>query len=94
MAEKIIVSPRFTLQVRDFLKGLLVSVLTSVIVVVQSTIEQGSLTFNWKQIGMVAVGSAVAYLAKNFFSAPTVVTTYKTNEQAVNVAENIKDENK
>lgn len=92
MAEKVIVSPRFTLQVRDFLKGLLVSVLTSVIVVIQSTIEQGNLTFDWKQIGMVAVGSAVAYLGKNFFSAPKVVTTYKTNEHAISVAETIKDE--
>jgi len=94
MAEKVVVSPQFSLQARDFVKGLLLAVITSVLVVVQSTIETGSLKFNWQQIGMVAIGSIVAYLVKNFFSVPTVTTTYKSNEQAVTVAEEIKDGNK
>lgn len=94
MAEKIMVSPKFSLQVRDFLKGLLVSVITSVLVVVQSTLDAGALTFNWKQIWMVAIGSAVAYLLKNYFAPPSVTTTYSSNEQAKTVASNIAEDNK
>lgn len=94
MAENVVVSPQFSLQARDFLKGLILAVVTSVLVVLQSTIEAGSLSFNWQQIGMVALGSIVAYLAKNFFTPTKVVITYKTNEEAVAVAGDIKDSNR
>ncbi len=90
MANKVILSTQFTLQARDFLKGLLVAVLTSVAVVVQEVIQTGSLKFNWEQIGTVALGSAIAYLAKNFFAAPSVITTYASNDKAAEVAEDIK----
>ena len=94
MAEKVVVSPQFSLQARDFVKGLIVAVGTSVAVIIQSRLDSGSFDFNWKQIGIVALGSIVAYLAKNYFTPTTVAITYKTNEEANAVAVDIKDSNK
>ncbi len=72
----------YKLKLRDLLKGLLVSVITSVLVVIQSSLEMGNLTFNWKNIGMVAAGSAVAYLLKNFFTNDVKVAEKVLEEEA------------
>lgn len=52
----------------DFLKGLLMAVLSSVITVVYQTVEAGSLVFDWKAIGTMALTSALAYIMKNLFT--------------------------
>jgi hypothetical protein len=55
----------------DFLKGLIMAVLSSVITVVYQTVEAGSLTFDWKAIGTIALTSALAYIMKNLFTNST-----------------------
>lgn len=50
---------------RDFVKGLVIAVLTPIIVVIQQSLEAGQLTFNWKAIGVAALAAAAAYLLKN-----------------------------
>ena len=55
----------------DFIKGLLMAVLSSVITVVYQTVEAGSLTFDWKAIGTMAITSALAYIMKNLFTNST-----------------------
>ena len=55
----------------DFIKGLLMAVLSSVITVVYQTVETGSLTFDWKAIGTMAITSALAYIMKNLFTNST-----------------------
>ena len=72
---------RFKLNTRDFLRGLLVAVLTPVFVIVQQSIQLGSLSFNWKAIGMAAVGGFLAYLTKNFFT-DSVKSAEKTIEKS------------
>jgi hypothetical protein len=52
----------------DFLKGLIMAVLTTVITVVYQTVEAGSLVFDWKAIGTMALTSALAYIMKNLFT--------------------------
>jgi hypothetical protein len=52
----------------DFIKGLLMAVLSSVITVVYQTVEAGSLVFDWKAIGTMAITSALAYIMKNLFT--------------------------
>jgi hypothetical protein len=52
----------------DFIKGLIMAVLTSVITVVYQTVEAGSLVFDWKAIGTMALTSALAYIMKNLFT--------------------------
>jgi len=55
----------------DFIKGLLMAVLSSVITVVYQTVEAGSLVFDWKAIGTMALTSALAYIMKNLFTNST-----------------------
>lgn len=74
MENQIVTSKQYSLDWRDILKGLFVSVGTSVLVIIENSISAGQFEFNWKQIGIAALGSAVAYLLKNFFTPSTVKT--------------------
>lgn len=55
---------------RDFLRGLLMAVLTPVFVIIQQSLDAGILTFNWTSIAMAAVAGALAYITKNVFTKP------------------------
>ena len=57
------------LGLKDFLKGLLMAVLTPVFVVVQQSLEAGEMTIDLKVIGIAATAGALAYITKNFFTA-------------------------
>jgi len=57
-----------TLNTTDFLKGLLMAVLSSVITIIYQTVEAGSLVFDWKAIGTMALTAALAYIMKNLFT--------------------------
>jgi hypothetical protein len=59
---------KYSLKVKDFLKGLLMAVGTPVLLIIQQSIAAGSLTFNWQQIGMVAAAAGLLYLTKNYFT--------------------------
>lgn len=61
-------SKLFSVNMKDVAKALLIAVLTPVLIIIQQSISEGTLTFDWKHIGMAAVGGGVAYLAKNFFT--------------------------
>lgn len=52
----------------DFLKGLIMAVLSTVITIVYQTVEAGSLVFDWKAIGTMALTTALAYIIKNLFT--------------------------
>jgi len=60
-----------TLNTKDFIKGLMVAVLSAVITIVYNTIQIGSLDFDWKTIGLTALTSAIAYIMKNLFTNST-----------------------
>lgn len=71
-------SPLFSLDLQDLAKGLLVAVGSAVIAAVETSIRAGSLTFNWRTIGCVALAAGLSYLGKNFFTpAQTVVSSTK-----------------
>lgn len=65
MAKKVI-SKQFSLKWRDVVRGFILAVLTPSLLIIQQSLEAGSLTFNWHQIGMAAVAGGGAYLLKNF----------------------------
>lgn len=95
MANKVILSEQFTLQLRDFLKGAMLAIIASVAPLIQATLNAGELTFNWKAIGITSIGTFVAYIIKKFaLDPPTVVTTYSTNDKAADVANDIKNDEK
>lgn len=66
----------FSLGWRDFLRGLLMAVLTPVLTFILNSIEHGELTLNWHLVYLSAVGGAVAYLIKNLGTKPDTVKTF------------------
>jgi hypothetical protein len=77
-------SSLFTLNWNDLVKGLIMAVTTPVVFLIQQTIENGKLVFNWQQIGMAAVAGGLAYLAKNFLTpAQPVKEVTKTDDGTV-----------
>jgi hypothetical protein len=75
MAEVKATAPKYSLSQNDFLKGLIIAVGTPVITVLIQTLENGSLTFDWKAIGITALSALLAYLAKQFFNGPSLVVS-------------------
>ena len=59
----------FTINLRDFLKGLLYAILASVFAVIQSAITAGALfePATWSLVGTVALSTFLAYLGANLF---------------------------
>lgn len=74
---------RFTLKLRDFLKGLLMGVGTPVLYVIQELIPNWPLT----PIEKAALSATIAYLLKNFFTDDTKVAKKVLTEAAVNLEE-------
>lgn len=73
-------SKRFTLNLNDFWKGLLVAVGGAVFQVILDVINSGSLTFDWAAIGRTALLAGLGYLGKNFFDKPKIVVTDVKND--------------
>ena len=87
MATTAVTSKQFTLSLNDFWKGLLVAVLSPVFTILITSLNAGSLTFDWKAIGGVALASLLAYLMKNFFDTPKIVVTGVNPEMMKSVKE-------
>ena len=61
----------FQLNGRDFLKGLVVTVVSAVLTLVLSLLNSNGLEFSmaeWQQVGVVALTAGLSYLLKNFAS--------------------------
>lgn len=84
-------SKLFRLNNKDFLKGLVMAVLISAITIIQQSLENGSLVFDWKAILIASLSGAIAYLMKNFFTseakAPLYIDGEYTEEQLNAVTE-------
>lgn len=61
-------STRFTLQVRDFLKGAVVAVVTPVLTFLLDSLSADQFVFNEKKLYIVAISAFIAYLLKNYFT--------------------------
>lgn len=57
-----------SLDLNDFLKGLIMAVLAAVLAIVKTTIEAGSLNFDFPTIGKYALLAALAYITKNLLT--------------------------
>jgi len=57
-----------TLSAYDFLKGLLVSMLTTTITMVYTCLEAGSIKFDWHTIGVASLCSGVGYIIKQLLT--------------------------
>ena len=59
---------KYSLSKLDWLKSLIMAGLVPVLYIIQTSLTNNELTFNWKQIGIAAISGMVAYLIKNFFT--------------------------
>lgn len=59
---------KYKLNLRDFVRGALMAILVPVLYIIQSSLDSGTLVFNWKQILIAAIAGFVSYLIKNFFT--------------------------
>jgi len=57
-----------SLNTADFVKGLLLTVITAVISIIYSVVQAGSLTFDWKAIGTAALSAGIGYIIKNLLT--------------------------
>jgi hypothetical protein len=73
MEEKeIITSKKYTLDLRDAAKGLVMAVTTAVLMAVETSLEAGEIAINYQKIGVAGGLAAIAYLLKNFFTKAEV----------------------
>lgn len=61
-------SPFLNIDFNDLGKGLILAVLTSVMTVIYTTVQTGSLSFDWKLITTTAITAALGYLMKNLLT--------------------------
>lgn len=78
-------STQFTLNSRDFFRGLIMATIIPVLVVIQQSIAAGDLVFNWKSIGMAAIAGFVGYLLKNFLTDDTAAAVKTLQDQDVTI---------
>lgn len=96
MAQKIIVSERWKLSVRDWLKTAALTVGTPMLYEVQKVVLKAvndgtfEVKINWIGVLMIGVSAGLTYLIKQLTGSPKVTTVYDTNAKAASVAEDIK----
>lgn len=61
-------SPFLNIDLNDLGKGLILAVLTSVMTIIYTTVQAGSLSFDWKLIATTALTSGLGYLLKNLLT--------------------------
>lgn len=55
---------------RDFLRGLVMAILTPVATFILNSIDHGEWTLNWHLVYLSAVGGALSYILKNLGTKP------------------------
>ena len=73
-------SKLFSLNIYDFLKGLIVAVLTPIIVFAQGYFANGTLDIEWQALMAVGLSGLLAYLIKNFFSDEPALPQVSAND--------------
>lgn len=90
MANNVIVSKTGSLNWRDLLKGGILAAISPAFTILIQSLQAGDFQVNWKSILNVAIIAFLTYLSKNLFGPASVTTTYKSNDKAAEVAEDIK----
>ena len=83
-------SKKYRLKWLDFLKGALLATVTPVLFLIQESLAAGELKIDWKHLGMVALGTFLAYLTKNLLTPSQVILTGEDINKAVPIIEQAK----
>lgn len=78
-------STQGTINWGDIFKGLAVAVLTPIFTIITQSIGAGTLTFDWKAIGLTALAAGLAYITKNLLTPAKIVVTNATKEEVAAV---------
>lgn len=73
-------SKLFTLNVCDFLKGLIIAILSPIIVFAQGYFANGTLDIELSALFAVGLSGFLAYLIKNFFSDAPALPKVSAND--------------
>lgn len=63
-----ITSKQFSINISDFLKGLIVAVISPVFTTLITSLNAGSFNVDWKDIGITASVAFLSYILKNFLT--------------------------
>lgn len=55
---------------RDFLRGLVIAILTPAVTIITDSLDRGEFNLNWRLIVLSSVGGFLAYLLKNLVTKP------------------------
>ena len=89
--EKVKVDKQFSLKVKDFLKGIYVSVIAPLVLIIAGQFQIGNFDLNWKELGLLAISTFVAYLLKNYLT-PTKVVVEQPSQTTIEVAKRNPDD--
>lgn len=78
-------STLFTLNSRDFFRGLIMAVAVPVLLIIQQSIAAGGVVFNWPDIWKAALAGGIAYLLKNFLTDDTAAAVKTLEKQNVTI---------
>jgi hypothetical protein len=79
----VVTTKRFNLNVSDWVRGLIVAVVTGPITILLDSLNAGSLTFDWKKIGTVALAAGLSYILKNWLMTPNEITIKNPSTEQV-----------
>ncbi|SDP49105.1 hypothetical protein SAMN05428975_1442 [Mucilaginibacter sp. OK268] len=69
-----ITSNFLSLNTQDFIKGLIITIISAVFTLVAESVQKGQFTFDFTTIWHTAVAAGIAYLGKNLFTpAKTII---------------------
>lgn len=75
-------SKQFWLNAYDLGKSVLVAAFTTPISIALTSLQAGKFNIDWKELGIMAIGSGSAYLLKNFFTpSRTIITNVSAPEK-------------
>lgn len=57
-----------TIQLSDWWRGLIIAILSAPITIIIESLNAGTLEFDWKKIGMVALVAGLSYISKNLLT--------------------------
>ncbi|MGN8072785.1 hypothetical protein [Mucilaginibacter sp. SG564] len=69
-----ITSNFLSLNTQDFIKGLIVTIISAVFTLVAESVQQGRFTFDFTTIWHTAFAAGIAYLGKNLFTTAKTIT--------------------
>lgn len=80
--QTVVTTKKFNLNLSDWVRSLIVAVVTGPITIILDSLNAGTLTFEWKKIATVALAAGLSYILKNWLMTPNEITIKNpSNEQ-------------